>query len=41
VWADPQAELALVVLTDCEFGEWSLSRWPELSDTVLAEFARK
>jgi CubicO group peptidase (beta-lactamase class C family) len=40
IWADPAAGLALVVLTDCEFGDWALSRWPELSDTVLAEFAR-
>jgi CubicO group peptidase (beta-lactamase class C family) len=40
LWADPAAGLALVVLTDREFGEWAQSRWPELSDTVLAEFAR-
>jgi CubicO group peptidase (beta-lactamase class C family) len=39
VWADPEAQIALVVLTDCDFGEWAQSRWPELSDTVLAEFA--
>jgi CubicO group peptidase (beta-lactamase class C family) len=40
LWADPAAHLALVVLTDCDFGDWARSRWPELSDTVLAEFAR-
>jgi CubicO group peptidase (beta-lactamase class C family) len=35
-WADPQAELALVVLTDRDFGEWTLPLWPALSDSVLA-----
>ncbi|QLL05611.1 serine hydrolase domain-containing protein [Mycobacterium vicinigordonae] len=39
VWADPQADLALVVLTDRDFGEWALAPWPALSDAVLAEFA--
>jgi CubicO group peptidase (beta-lactamase class C family) len=37
IWADPEAELALVVLTDREFGEWALPAWPALSDTVLFE----
>jgi CubicO group peptidase (beta-lactamase class C family) len=40
IWADPTAEIALVVLTDREFGEWAQERWPALSDTVLAEFTR-
>jgi CubicO group peptidase (beta-lactamase class C family) len=40
LWVDPTADLALVVLTDRDFGDWARSRWPELSDTVLAEFAR-
>ena len=38
LWVDPQAELALVVLTDRNFGDWTYSRWPELSDGVLREF---
>jgi CubicO group peptidase (beta-lactamase class C family) len=38
LWVDPQAELALVVLTDRNFGDWAYSRWPELSDGVLREF---
>jgi CubicO group peptidase (beta-lactamase class C family) len=37
IWADPEAELALVVLTDRDFGEWALPAWPALSDTVLFE----
>jgi CubicO group peptidase (beta-lactamase class C family) len=37
IWADPEAELALVVLTDRDFGEWALSVWPALSDAVLFE----
>jgi CubicO group peptidase (beta-lactamase class C family) len=39
LWVDPTVDLALVVLTDQAFGDWAKSRWPELSDTVLAEFA--
>jgi CubicO group peptidase (beta-lactamase class C family) len=38
IWADPVAELALVVLTDRDFGEWSVPLWPALSDRVVAEF---
>ena len=38
IWADPQAELALVVLTDRDFGEWALPAWPALSDSVLAAY---
>ncbi len=37
IWADPDADLALVVLTDRDFGEWALGPWPALSDLVLAE----
>jgi CubicO group peptidase (beta-lactamase class C family) len=39
IWVDPAADLALVVLTDRAFGEWSLPLWPALSDRILAEFA--
>jgi CubicO group peptidase (beta-lactamase class C family) len=35
-WADPHAELALVVLTDRDFGDWALPVWPALADAVLA-----
>ena len=38
LWVDPQAELALVALTDRDFGDWAYSRWPALSDGVLREF---
>jgi CubicO group peptidase (beta-lactamase class C family) len=38
IWADPEAELALVALTDRDFGEWALGVWPALSDAVLAEY---
>jgi CubicO group peptidase (beta-lactamase class C family) len=36
IWADPQARLALVVLTDRDFGDWALPVWPALADAVLA-----
>ncbi|MBY0442255.1 MAG: beta-lactamase family protein, partial [Mycobacteriaceae bacterium] len=37
IWADPEADLALVVLTDRVFGDWALDRWPALSDAVILE----
>jgi CubicO group peptidase (beta-lactamase class C family) len=40
LWVDPEAELALVVLTDRDFGEWALPVWPTLSDTVLSAYIR-
>ena len=38
IWADPVAGLALVVLTNRDFGEWAHPLWPRLSDEVLKEF---
>jgi CubicO group peptidase (beta-lactamase class C family) len=37
LWVDPEAGVALAALADRDFGEWSVERWPELSDAVLAE----
>ena len=34
LWVDPRADLALVVLTDREFGPWTHPLWPKLSDKV-------
>jgi CubicO group peptidase (beta-lactamase class C family) len=39
LWVDPDADLALVVLTARNFGEWAYPLWPALSDGVLREFA--
>ncbi|SOJ56975.1 hypothetical protein MSIMFB_04453 [Mycobacterium simulans] len=39
IWADPEAHLALVVLTDRNFGEWAQGVWPALSDLVMSEYA--
>ncbi|KUI47027.1 serine hydrolase [Mycobacterium sp. GA-1199] len=39
LWVDPDADLALVVLTDRNFGEWAYKPWRTLSDEVLREFA--
>jgi CubicO group peptidase (beta-lactamase class C family) len=36
LWVDPEADVALGVLTDLEFGEWAKHAWPVLSDAVLA-----
>ena len=41
IWADPAADLAVVVLTNRDFGDWALRAWPALSDAVLAEFGPK
>jgi len=37
LWVDPEAELALGVLTDLDFGDWAKEAWPRLSDAVYAE----
>jgi len=39
LWVDPDADLALVVLTDRNFGDWAYPLWPVLSGEVLREFA--
>ncbi|HYB80319.1 MAG TPA: serine hydrolase domain-containing protein [Mycobacterium sp.] len=39
IWADPAVERALVVLTDRDFGEWALQRWPGISDAVISEYS--
>ncbi len=39
LWVDPVVDLALVVLTDRDFGDWTRRLWPGLSDGVLREFA--
>jgi CubicO group peptidase (beta-lactamase class C family) len=39
IWADPEAELALVALTDRDFGDWALDLWPAICDAVISEFS--
>ena len=39
LWVDPDAALALGVLTDRDFGPWALEAWPRLSDAVLEQAA--
>jgi CubicO group peptidase (beta-lactamase class C family) len=36
LWVDPEAGIALGVLTDREFGDWAKDAWPHLSDAVLS-----
>jgi CubicO group peptidase (beta-lactamase class C family) len=36
-WVDPDVDLALVALTDRDFGPWAAAAWPALADAVLAE----
>ncbi|KAA8964470.1 serine hydrolase [Mycobacterium sp.] len=38
LWADPYLDLALLVLTDRDFGEWARPLWPALSDAVISEY---
>jgi len=38
IWVDPAVELALVVLTDRDFGDWTHQLWPAVSEAVLCEF---
>src|SRR5215207_8518671 len=37
LWVDPEAEVALGVLTDLDFGDWAKEAWPRLSDAVYDE----
>jgi CubicO group peptidase (beta-lactamase class C family) len=37
LWVNPDADVALGVLTDREFGDWAKAAWPKLSDAVLLE----
>jgi CubicO group peptidase (beta-lactamase class C family) len=37
LWIDPEAGLALGVLTNLDFGQWAKEAWPRLSDAVLGE----
>jgi CubicO group peptidase (beta-lactamase class C family) len=39
IWADPEADLALVVLTDRDFGEWAVAVWPPVCDAVISEYS--
>jgi CubicO group peptidase (beta-lactamase class C family) len=39
LWVDPEAELALGVLTDRDFADWAKTAWPRLSDAVYEEAA--
>lgn len=39
LWVDPVAGVALVCLTDRDFGRWAADAWPALSDAVLREAA--
>jgi CubicO group peptidase (beta-lactamase class C family) len=41
LWVDPEAELALGVLSDREFGDWAKAAWPKLSDAVYADAASR
>lgn len=41
LWVDPEPELALIVLTDREFGEWAVQAWPRLGDQVLEAAAER
>lgn len=38
-WIDPEADLAVIALTDRDFDRWALEAWPEFSDAVLDEFS--
>ncbi len=41
IWADPQAELVLIVLTDRDFGDWATGLWPALADAVISEYPKQ
>lgn len=40
LWVDPVARLAVVALTDRDYGPWALESWPAFSEAVLTAAAR-
>jgi CubicO group peptidase (beta-lactamase class C family) len=40
IWADPQAELVLIVLTDRDFDHWAYPLWPALADAVISGYSK-
>jgi CubicO group peptidase (beta-lactamase class C family) len=40
LWVDPALDVALVCLTDRDYGPWALQAWPSLSDAVIEALAR-
>lgn len=41
LWVDPLNEIACVVLTDENFGQWAKDCWPKFSDMVLNKFIKQ
>jgi CubicO group peptidase (beta-lactamase class C family) len=39
LWFDPEVDLAVVALTNREFGPWALDAWPKFSDAILERFS--
>jgi CubicO group peptidase (beta-lactamase class C family) len=35
IWVDPVVDVALVCLTDRDFGPWALEAWPAFSDAII------
>jgi len=38
LWVDPEIDLALVALSDRDFGDWARASWPELSNAAVTAF---
>ena len=41
VWIDPEWAVALVCLTDREFGPWALEAWPALSNEIIRTWSSR
>lgn len=41
LWVDPAVGVALVCLTDLDFGPWAAEAWPVLGDAVLVDVRRE
>jgi CubicO group peptidase (beta-lactamase class C family) len=41
LWVDPDAGVAVAVLTDRDFGPWAVEAWPVFSDDVLDDARRR
>ena len=38
MWIDPDTGLACVILTDRDWGEWAVDRWPAMNEDVLSVY---
>ena len=41
LWVDPVLDLAVVCLTDREYGPWALEAWPVFADAIIDRWTER